>query len=405
MNKGKILLSATVASMIVTGAVLAINGALKGSLKSSFVFATDGAVWHHYPAVAPTETTHGSKEFWASSVDGCTTHTFTDPGVECVEHDFSKYDSFASLSRDDDRYVWCLNEQWGITPVFGEKTVTYGLYPQTVVDDESLITALNGLSETSGYYFYKNAYYAKASAAVESYLDCTFDNGTKIVKGTPYWFKCEPITWNVLSNTDGVRYILSSVLLDAKCYYNGTGYRGIDDEGNIKPYDDKGDIIYPNNYEHSDIRSWLKTDFYNSAFALHDSYIQTTTVDSSASTTSSDDNPYACGSTQDNVFLPSYQDYKKSAYGFLNSEDETNTRYCKTTDWARARGAYCDCDTDSSYRYNGFYWTRSPYSSSSSPNNYDDVRVWYVNTDGQLSYSDCYYPNYGVRPAISFKIA
>lgn len=93
MNKKKILLSVAATSMIaITGAIMAITG----SLKSLSVFATNGEVWHHYAAVAPTETTHGSKEFWASSTDGCATHTFTDPGVTCVEHDFSTYDSFAS---------------------------------------------------------------------------------------------------------------------------------------------------------------------------------------------------------------------------------------------------------------------------------------------------------------------
>lgn len=380
MNKGKILLSATVASMIITGAVLAVNGGLKGSLKSSFVFATDGAVWHHYPAVAPTETTHGSKEFWASSVDGCTTHTFTDPGVECEEHDFSKYDSFASLSRDDDRYVWCLNEQWGITPVFGEKIVTYGIYPQTVVDDERLIEALNGLSETSGYYFYKNAYYAKVKATVES--DYHFDNGTQIVDGTTYWFKCEPITWNVLSNTNGERYILSSVVLDASCYYPDTEDRS-----------SGGEKIYPNNYKYSDIWEWLNIDFYNSAFALHDSYIQETTVDNSASTTNptGEDNPYACDNTEDKVFLPSFKDYINPDYF-----DKTSARYCKTTDWARAKGA--QYDTRSSYLFNGTYWTRSP----------GDVKktfAWCVDSDGNLTCIDTYYDYYGVRPALSFKIA
>ena len=290
---------------------------------------------------------------------------------------------------------------YGEVPLLSEdgKSLTYGLYPQTVVDDESLITALNELitPETSGYYLYENAYYAKVSATPQEYIDCTFDNGTEIVDGTTYWFKCEPITWNVLSNTNGEYYILSNVLLDAHCYYYDTQIRIIGEKG-------EEILIYPNNYEHSDIRSWLNNEFYNSAFALGNSYIQTTTVDNSASTTDpSNDNPYVCNSTQDNVFLPSYKDYINPGYGFLVSEN----RYCKTTDWARARGAYCDCDTSSSYRYNGFYWTRSP--GKDVEDDLGDVRVWYVDTDGglygDLRSGDCYYKNFGVRPAISIKIA
>lgn len=390
MNKKKVLLSVTATSMIaVTGAVLVING----GLNSSSAFATNGEVWHHYAAVAPSETTHGSKEFWASSTDGCATHTFTDPGpgITCIEHDFSKYDSFASLSRDDDRYVWCLNEQWGITPVVTENTLTYGLYPQTNVNDESLITELDDLTtpETNGYYFYKNAYYAKISATpyANNYV---FDNGTAIVSGTTYWFKCKPISWTILTNdyvdADGNHlgyYLLSDVLLDAHRYN--------------EEYDDIKDGHYANNYEYSEIRAWLNNDFYNSAFALGNSYIQTTTVDNSASTTNSSSNIFACNNTQDKAFLPSYQDYINPGYGFYHSENATNTRCCKTTDWARARGAYYD--TNPSYLYNGHYWTRSPYNDRS-------YWAWHVYGDGTLySRRSINLLIYSVRPGLSFKIA
>ena len=173
MNKKKVLLSVTATSMIaVTGAVLVING----GLNSSSAFATNGEVWHHYAAVAPTETTHGSKEFWASSTDGCATHTFTDPGVTCVEHTFSAYESFATLSCDDDRYVPSGNESLGITPMFStkNKTVTYGLYPQKNVNDSSLVSALNALTtpESNGWYLYNNEHYAKLSAT--PYTDNSF---------------------------------------------------------------------------------------------------------------------------------------------------------------------------------------------------------------------------------------
>lgn len=385
MNKNKILLSVAMTSMIIFGAVLVFNG----GLNSSSVFATNDEVWHHYAAVDPTDTTHGSKEFWASSVDGCATHTFTDPGVDkCVEHDFSTYDSFATLTCDDDRYVPSGNESLGITPMFStkNKTVTYGLYPQTVVDDESLITALSQLPETSGYYFHENAYYAKVEAT-PLLGDYKFNNGTTIVSGTTYWFKCEPITWNVLSNNDGEYYILSSVLLDAHCYYNSTSTRTID-----------GETIHPNNYEYSDIRAWLRSDFYNSAFALGDSHIQKTTVDNSASTTYSSPNPYACNNTQDKVFLPSYRDYINSSYGFSTSADPTDTRYCKTTDWARARGAQYDNDSASNQYNNGHYWTRSP-------DNYSNY-AWIVRHNGILDYGgQVNNASRSVRPALTIKIA
>ncbi len=390
MNKKKILLSVTVTSMIaIAGAVLVIND----GLNSSSVFATNDEVWYHYATVEPDETTHGSKEFWASSADGCATHQFSDPGVTCLERDFSTYDSFATLTCDDDRYVPSGNESLGITPMFStkNKTVTYGLYPQKNVNDSSLVSALNALApESNGWYLYNNEYYAKLSATpFKSFY--TFDNGTTIKSGTTYWFKCEPITWNILANSNGEYYILSSVLLDAHCYYNSTSSRTI--------FGDK--TVYANNYEYSDIRTWLNNDFYYSAFALGKSYIQTTIVDNSAGTTDSTNNSYACNNTQDKVFLPSYQDYINSSYGFSTSEDSTDTRYCKTTDWARARGAWCS--TVSPHLYTNIYWTRSPSSDSS-------YVACYVDYDGSLYYDNAgatyVDATYGsVRAALIIKIA
>ena len=383
MNKNKILLSVAVTSMIaVTGAVLAING----GLENSSVFATNDEVWHHYAAVAPTEARHGSKEFWASSTDGCATHTFTDPKATCIEHNFYTYDSFATLTCDDDRYVPSRNESLGITPMFSTKnnTVTYGLYPQKNVNDSTLISALNKLTTPgiNGWYLYENEYYAKLSATPNKSF-YTFDNGTKIVSGTTYWFKCEPISWTILTNdyvdADDKHlgyYLLSDVLLDARRY---------DDD-------------YSNNYKDSEIRAWLNNDFYNSAFALGNSYIQTTIVDNSAATTDSTSNSYACNNTQDKVFLPSYQDYINSSYGFSTSDDSTDTRYCKTTDWARAMGAWCDTES-----YTDEYWTRSPCRNSS-------YVACYVECDGSLhtdsvgaTYVDATYGS--VRAALTIKIA
>ncbi len=283
-------------------------------------------------------------------------------------------------------------EIWNIThaaiPTLSEdgKTITYGLYPQTNVNDETLISALNELStpESNGWYLYNDEYYAKVSATPydSSYK---FNNGTTIERGTTYWFKCEPIVWDVLSNNDGEYYILSSVLLDAHCYYSSSSSRTID-----------GKTVYANNYEYSDIRTWLNGDFYNSAFALNNSYIQTTTVDNSAATTNSTSNSYASNNTQDKVFLPSYKDYINSSYGFSTSTGSTATRYCKTTDWARARGAWYS--TNSSYLYNGYYWTRSPYSGGS-------VDAWYVYIDGYLDGYGVSGTNLSVRPSLSVKIA
>ena len=261
------------------------------------------------------------------------------------------------------------------------KTMSYGLYPHTNVNDPTLISSLDSLTtpESNGWYLYDGDYYAKVIAEPDNSSN-TFDNGTVIVEGTTYWFKCEPIVWNVLSNTNGEYYIVSSVLLDVHCYYNSTSDRTIDDQ-----------TVYANNYKYSDIRTWLNEDFYNLAFPKGNEFIQTTTVDNSASTTDSESNTFACDNTEDKIFLPSYQDYMNSSYGFSTSE----TRFCKTTDWARARGALYNAGSPN--LYNGSYWTRSPYSGVT-----QGVRN--VGTDGNLGGTPINNKRISVRPSLSIKI-
>ena len=269
----------------------------------------------------------------------------------------------------------------GITPTFNAEsnTVTYGLYPQTHVSDEDLISSLNELTdaESNGWYLYDGSYYAKKAANPLS-SSYEFDDGATIVEGTEYWFRCEPIEWKILSSSDGTHSLVSSKLLDAHCYHSSTSSRTID-----------GKTIYANNYEHSDIRSWLNGDFYDSAFALDDSLIQTVTVDNSAETTNSATNEYACNDTQDKVYLLSYRDYTNVEY-FADDA----SRECKPTDWAKANGAYYYSSSGT-----GFYWTRSPYSGSS-------FYVSCVDIDGDLQGSSIGNYSLGcVRPSLQIKVA
>ncbi len=257
----------------------------------------------------------------------------------------------------------------------------YGLYPQTHVNDRDLIAKLFSLkkSEKNGYYFYDGSYYAKKSAS-PSFSYNTFSDGTEIVKGTTYWFKCEPIEWKILSSDNGTYSLVSTVLLDAHQYYSSTSNRTID-----------GKTVCPNNYKYSDIRSWLNDDFYNAAFSLLDSsYIQTVEVDNSASITNSSTNENTYENTKDKVYLLSYNDYKNASYFPDNA-----SRYCEPTDYAKANGAYCS--TSSLYNGNGWYWTRSPYG-------YPSAYAWGVDSNGFLN-SDYVNVTYrGVRPAITIKI-
>lgn len=66
----------------------------------------ENTIWKHYAAVAPTFTSHGSKEFWANCSE-IGTHVFEEPKVGKIQEgdDFSKTAYFKELTAADDRYV------------------------------------------------------------------------------------------------------------------------------------------------------------------------------------------------------------------------------------------------------------------------------------------------------------
>lgn len=266
----------------------------------------------------------------------------------------------------------------GSKPKFSEdgKTVTYGIYPQTRITDSDLIFELEENADylSSEYYEYQGEYYARiyCNPYSENY---TFDDGGSITKYANYWFKYEPITWNVLSSNNNEYLVVSSLLLDAYRYHYTTN----------------------NNYMNSSIRDYLNDEFYSRAFALNNEYVKTTTVDNSEASTGSVPNQYACDDTEDKVFLLSRADYTNADYGFASSAySSSSTRYCKTTDFARVKGACLSTSGDT--KNNGHYWTRSPNSGNK---NYAS----YVRTDGYIGYdNNVNYTYLCVRPAITITI-
>ncbi len=275
----------------------------------------------------------------------------------------------------------------GMQPTLTEHgSVLYGLYPQSYVSDAETVATLNALSpsEINGWYFYEGEYYAKESASVYNNEAYTFDDGTAIVNGGEYWFKCQPIEWEILTQKNGGYYLLSTLLLDAQAYYADYETRTID-----------GQTVYANDYVQSDIRAWLNGAFYQTAFALNNTYVVQTTVENGAATTNLSGNPYGSENTLDNVFLPSFADYLTADYGFVNSAEKSTTRTAKTTDYARATGAWCHTrnNTDKATRHNGSYWTRS------ADGEYDYC-VSVVNSGGFMSAYTVDEESHSVRPSI-----
>ncbi len=217
-----------------------------------------------------------------------------------------------------------------------------GEWPQTIVTDASLASALDSITVKDG----------------QGYVSY---NGEKYARDGSHWRKVEPIEWRFLSREGkNVRFVSEKVL----------GYH-------VWNETEHSDGIYLNNYKYSDIRKWLNSDFLQQAFYYDPSLIQTTEVDNSPESTGDSSNRYVCENTNDKVYLLSYNDVTNGDYGFGTTE---------------SRIAY-DVDGQSSW-----YWLRSPYY-------YFGRGAYYVNQNGVIDNNDggSVKGRNGVRPALTMK--
>ena len=213
-------------------------------------------------------------------------------------------------------------------------------------------------------------YYSSSSEL--SYQD---DNGYTV--NNIYYFKYEPLKWQVLDPTKGL--VLSKSIIDSQAYSN-TIY-----SDSSEYYSDAANTKYANNYAESSIRKWLKEDFYNKAFtSAQKQNILPTTLDNKAYSTSF--SKYDSVPTTDNIFLLSDSEAQNASYGFTNNASSTETRKAVGTDYARAQGLRVDSNKCS------FWRLRSAA--------YDSSYACGVDYDGDVGYSYVSYTNYGVRPAL-----
>ena len=239
-------------------------------------------------------------------------------------------------------YTWTGMEKQG-------DIILMGSYPQREVTDNALISALTAVGgnwisydfyisyQQSDYMVYKDVVYngekyrcvkftqyRPNSSHLPSSLKNSVqdDNGFFINK--EYWFKFEPIKWKVLDPS--TRFVLSCNSIDSREFYHDYGAnRTIG-----------GKTVYSNNYEYSDIRSWLNEDFYNIAFTeAEKSGIEVSTINNTCPTSSK----FNCNTTYDKIFLLSNEDAKNSQYGFSTTYSSKDTqRAVKTTDYASSLG-------------------------------------------------------------------
>ncbi len=286
--------------------------------------------------------------------------------------------------------------------LFETKKLTFGTYPQT----EVAATTHNGLSsitfdeatwieyknydkkETSDEVFYKDVdvngdgtldyrgvyiiYHGQSYTGDKLDRHCQIDNG--YTSDTIYWFRYDPIVWDILKEENGKALIIADLILDYKEFYPSFS------KDKIEHID--GGKGYANNYELSTIRKWLNDTFYETAFNdIEKTFIDVTMVDNTYNH-GIYKNKYDSNNTLDKLFLLSYDE----AYN-------TSGKARGATNYAKCLGLRVVNDTSS-------WWLRT-YSTEKA--NY----ARYVNEDGKLQYIQntvpydyCYPVNdkNGVRP-------
>ncbi|MCR4662026.1 MAG: DUF6273 domain-containing protein [Clostridia bacterium] len=233
------------------------------------------------------------------------------------------------------------------------KTIEFGNYPQSEVKDESILKELNNkidalpneqsnngwhqynyiiMSKKEKYMFYidislgndkyRGVYFIKYRPFMTRYVSM-HENGFQKSNGysinTIYWFKYEPIEWEILENDKNEQFIFSSKILDSQ---------------------DFG--VISNNYEFSKVRKFLNEDFLNTAFNDEEKKkILDTKVDNSPESTLVLENENACNDTVDKVFLLSAQEVTNTKFGFEKDCVKSDVNRIKiSTPYAQIQG--CD---------------------------------------------------------------
>ena len=274
-----------------------------------------------------------------------------------------------------------------------------GTYPQTMVTDESLVASLTSKAGSTDNWKSYNYYISGEQSDFMKYTDIElngekyrgvyftsyrpyFTTGDGITRyqqcystNTVYWFKYEPVIWQILSydaKTDTLK-LMSRDILDSQEYYDNNEIRTINET-----------TIYPNNYEYSNIRKWRNETFYNTAFTSSEkSAIVKTTLDNSAYSTSYSE--YDSNSTTDNIWVLSYDEVLNADYGFSDDAGNCKARASAGSDYADVQGV------SSKWRL------RSA--------GYDYNRACTVYSDGYVySHLNVNITDLGVRPALTLNL-
>lgn len=290
--------------------------------------------------------------------------------------------------------------------------VYFGSYPMSLVDDDSITTALSRMAGTlptknNDYKWTDYNYYNSTSGYGDYmwYIDLSYNGGkyrgvyfityraptTTEANGwkwkdeynisyecsTTYWFKYEPLHWyHNASKGDSYVELICDTIVDSQPFLDKKNYKSGKSE---------------NNYEYSFIRSWLNESFYNTAFdELQKAHILTTVVSNGLQSalvyrgrfSDNGKNTYICNDTDDKVYLLSAEDVEAEKFGAV----QQSTAYAQTQ--GRGYGV-------------GTYWLRTPYYGSGN----EAYTCDYLNREAEVQGKCSVYRTYmGVLPCLRIQL-
>lgn len=278
------------------------------------------------------------------------------------------------------------------------KYIYFGDYPQKLKDET--VTLTNTVNSQGYILGNDNNYYAelmvKETVNLTGNYKAYFDNGTKINVKETYYFKVEPIRWQVSNANNNSKELFSDYIIDNTKYNNATP--------NIR----FGDAV--DNYYHTSIlRKYLNEDFYNLAFNdVQKEQIQDTTVDNSEYSFYFDEGYdfLACPNINDKVYSMCLRDLTTSSKGYNSDKNQSDPlRQAILTDYAKAKG--CWMTTDNENYNHGQYWLRSPgpyVREWASDYSYIFWTAFAVYANGSINNNLIDSRSTGIRPAITINI-
>lgn len=297
-------------------------------------------------------------------------------------------------------------------PAFASDYVTgdivlFGEYPQTQVTDENTLSRLNSvkyaMKKVNDYFSFDDvtlggkryravrysAYRPEKvteTASADTTDVMTYTNGYRT--DTLYWFAFEPLEWRVLDPECGLilcEKVIDSMPVNEKVY---------EKDGVL--YADSGFSTYANDYASCSLRAFLNGDFINTVFTGKDKkLLYDTVLDNRACKKSG--RRYDGKSTEDKVFLLSYNESVNKSYGFSRSPRANYTRYAWPTDYAKAMGVYVTVTPRKVCNGCAPWRLRSPGN--------DSGTAGCVSRDGlSFDYNEVTLTDRGVRPAACVKL-